>query len=137
MGRWRSPSRRDGVQCAAHDAELVADLAAEVQERDDGDDCDKCKDQRVLGKALAVFVSPETIEKWAETSEQSHVGSPPFPRIGVPRPRTARSALNIWSVVRVSIGRWCGPRRACTAKDEAAGPLGTGGFGVALDAAGV
>ena len=47
----------DRLELGADDAELVADLAAQEDEGDDGDDGDECKDEGVLGEALAVVAA--------------------------------------------------------------------------------
>src|SRR5580765_271924 len=52
----------DGVDRAADDAELVADLAAQEEESDDGDDCDQGNDECVFGQSLAVGFAVEAIQ---------------------------------------------------------------------------
>ena len=46
----------DGLQLAADDAELVADLAAKEDEGNDGDDGDQREDECIFCEALAILV---------------------------------------------------------------------------------
>src|SRR6266576_5097085 len=65
--------RCDGIERAADDAQLVADLGPEIEQSDDCDDGDKCKDEGIFREALALFAMMESIDKCEKARERGHV----------------------------------------------------------------
>jgi hypothetical protein len=62
------PLWRDRLQRGADDSQLVADLGSHEEKSSDCDDCDKCKDQGVLGETLTVILRKESIKMGAEST---------------------------------------------------------------------
>src|SRR5215210_1156192 len=69
------------IDRATDHAELVADLASEKQERDDGQDGDESKDECIFGEALTVDVALERLELPDQFLLPRHVVLPPFRRL--------------------------------------------------------
>jgi hypothetical protein len=58
---------------ASDDAELVADLAAKEDERDNGDDGNECEDECVFSETLTVDLGPERAKSLDESLFEGHL----------------------------------------------------------------
>jgi hypothetical protein len=63
----------DGLDRAADDAELVADLGAHEHEGDDCDDCDESKDECVFGQSLTVVPMQRLMDPGGDPPNVGHV----------------------------------------------------------------